>query len=196
MIKKLALAGGSAVALLAAVGAAPALAIDSTSCTSPTATVADGFAGGTYVKLRAQQSSGDTLVCVRLDNGTSVRFGGALRITGASADAPAPAVDESSSACSTTTGNTAPGPHPLLKAAVGEPATPIEVDTYAKGRDAWVCVTAGSVKRRVAIRLPNLVVPSVAWYQDAAPPAPSPEAPTPGYPSSGCQNVNGNRTEV
>lgn len=175
--------------------AAPASAASySNTCGSPTATVADGYAGGsTYVTLRVQPKPTDpntTWVCYRIANGTSLSVGGRLDVTGGSASPGVPTVDTNSTACSTTTGNVLPPPHPFLAGFVG-PVT-FSADAYANSGTAWMCLEANGpsvdVKRRVLIPTGGVAAPSVVPNQDAPAPAlPAPKPGPAGYPSSSCQ---------
>lgn len=192
---KLAMAGGTAVAALALAGAAPgaAHAAPSDSCTAASSTVADGHFGGTYVRFRAQRNAdGTTQVCYRVDNGTNIDEGGELKLTAPSAGVVgAPRVDEQGDSCATTPGNLAPGPHPLVDAEIGDPASPphvpINLDTFSNASGSWVCLVAGTVKRRVV--LPGVLVQpaDVKLTRDVTPQAPPGPRPGPlGYASSSC----------
>jgi hypothetical protein len=167
-------------------------------CDSPTATVADGYAGsGTYVRLRVQEAADETWVCVRATNGSSLELGGRFVIEGASAG---PVLDGDSGACSTTAGNQVPGPRPTVEGALGDPSSPPYVpfmlDSYAAGSDAWVCVEVGDFRQRVMV--PGVQSPSVTFEpDDVPPPLPPPPPGDPANPSSTCQNgVGGSKEQV
>jgi hypothetical protein len=179
---------------LALVLAPAAWAADySDSCTSPTATVADGYAGsGTYVRLRAQPATGNPStewVCYRVSNPTAGNVGGRFDITGASVSGGgAPSVDSSSQACETTTPNQVPGVHPLVSGTIL--SRPFDFDAYASSGAAWVCAQVASVQERLIVPVPSATVPSVVANSDS--PAPALPAPTADpYPSGTCQNAVG-----
>jgi hypothetical protein len=170
----------------------------SAECTAPTATVADGYAGGTYVRLRVQQADANhTWVCYRIDAGTPAKVGGKVIVTGPTTSAPLPHTDSASDACSATSPNGVPGPHPLVDGSVGDPsdppsAGPFKLDTYSASGEAWVCLQAETTKVRVVVPTPGTGVPDVAIHQDdpasgSPPPLPGPV----GYPSSSCQTAPG-----
>ncbi len=159
--------------------------------------VLDGFAGDAYVRVRtARPTAKRTWVCFRIDNGTSIRQGGLIEIE-TDANAGGASVDDQAGACSTATPNYAPGPHPLIDAAIGDPAeppyVPITVDTLRHNEAAWVCVRAGGERRRVVVTVPDVEVPTVTHFPDGAGATPPPDSPPAGLPSSSCQTAGGNR---
>ena len=173
-------------ALCAALVPGSASAADySGTCTSPTARVADGYAGGSnYVLFRVQQNPGNpgsTWVCFRIGS-----TGGRLDVNGAGVNPGSPTVDETSTACTSTAGNTLPPPHPMLAGFVG-PVT-FMVDAYASSGSAMVCLEAGGTNRRVYVPVPGATTPSVTLFQDTGAPLPPADPGPVGYPSSGCQS--------
>jgi hypothetical protein len=168
----------------------------SNTCTSPGATIADGYAGSnTYVTLRAQPNPSDATqewVCYRIANPSSGSVGGRVTVGGAGASgAGLPSHDSSAQACSTTSGNQVPPPHPLVNGTLVSQA--FMVDTYAASNTAWVCLTAGSVSQRVIVPEPGVSgSPTVFNQLDASPPPlPSPSADP--YPSGMCQSSGGSQ---
>ena len=161
--------------------------------------VADGFASGTYVKVRVTQADAQTTwVCVRAD-GPALDTGGKFVITGPTA-APGglPTTDSNADACTTAPGNTVPGPHPLLVGALGDPGDPATylpflVDSYSSAQATWVCVGVGSVRQRVIVPTGvSATLPTVGFVADAA----GPHVPTtvpPATPSGSCQSGGGTR---
>jgi alpha-tubulin suppressor-like RCC1 family protein len=127
------------------------------SCTAPTQTVLDQDVGTDgHVLLQVQQVSTDeTWVCFRINDSTSYK-GGRLSVVAPSVGAPATTVDNDSAACSNTWPNAAPGPHPLATGVLTSPSppaadTPYLVDTYARGLQAWVCLSVGTTHERVMV---------------------------------------------
>ena len=190
---------GCLALVLAAVAVLPATASAasySDTCTSPGAKVADGYAGAsTYVTLRAQPKPGDpgtTWICYRVANGTSLSAGGRFDVATGSANPGVPSVDTNSTACSTSSGNVLPPPHPFLAGFAG-PVT-FSFDAYASPAGAWLCMettgpTVGELKRRVIVPGGGVTAPSLVNNQDApAPPLPPPPPGPGGYPSSSCQS--------
>ncbi len=189
---------GAAASYMWVVAAASGDLIDrgaaaSDSC-SDDATVADGFGGGTYVKLRAEQVDPDTTwICLRA-TGASQNFGGRVEITGAAAGQ-LPTHDEDSPACvENAEDNAVPGNHPVRSGTVGPNQTPFMVDVLAMrdGSAAWLCVQVGNVHKRLIVPLEGPTPPTVRIFSDAPPvPNPAPEHPPAGYPSGGCQDGAG-----
>jgi hypothetical protein len=168
------------------------------------ATVADGFAGPTYVKLRADQPDPSTVkVCVRAD-GPTLANGGQVRIgLSPTATPPVPTVDSDWQACAAAPGAT----DPLLDTQVGDPSDPATyssqyLDVHTTSGEVWVCsrvVTgAGSVARRVKVPVPSGVgTPTVTYLPDA----PGPHSPVPqlwpSQPSQTCSaGTGGDKTSV
>jgi hypothetical protein len=171
----------------------------SDSCTSQSGTVADGYLGDTYVKLRVQQA-GDgtpnaTWICYRGSNAQAGDFGGRVDVTGAGASSTAPSVDSTNyKDCSTTSGNSAPPPHPLLAGTlVGQPFL---IDTYSTAGAAWLCVQAGNAGERVVVSTPGTTPPTIKSYVDSPKPSlPPPSAGRTGYASSTCQTSGGSNAK-
>lgn len=162
----------------------------SDSCAA-TATVADGFAGSTYVRLRVQQvDEMRTWVCFRVDDPAGY-FGGRIEFTGAAAGE-LPDVDDESLACQEAAGNAVPGDHPMQSGDIGDPQEPPHVpyliDAFASADAAWFCLGAGDVQKRVLVPVSGHAPPTVQPLFDS-PPVPSPdrEEPPVGYPSGNCQ---------
>lgn len=136
-------------------------------------TLAEGFAAGNYVRVRAASAgSNETWICVRAE-GPSLTAGGKFVVTGAGFSLPAlPSTDTNVTACATQGGNTVPGPHPLLKGQLGDPGdpstyVPFLIDSWAGNGDAWVCVGAGDVKVRAKVSTgASVTTPNVAFHQD------------------------------
>ena len=159
----------------------------SDSCTSPTLTLFDGYIGGAYVRLLVQQGSTQTLVCFR-----AAELDGDAVVTTSTAGFGTPSVDNNASACSTTTGNTVPGPHPLVSGIVLN--QPTLIDTYAStapgGATAWICFQNGAVVDRIVIPVAASDIPLVSVNQDnPGSGAPFPAPGVAGYPSSSCDPV-------
>ncbi|MDQ1446673.1 MAG: hypothetical protein QOI20_3137 [Acidimicrobiaceae bacterium] len=129
------------------------------SCTAATQTVADQDAGSGHLLVKVQQPSADeTWVCFRV-NDSSKSVGGRVSLVAPSITAPTVTVDDNAAACATAPGNTAPGPHPLQSGTVGDsssPQVPYLVDTYSNGMQAWTCVTAGDVHKRVVVSVTSV----------------------------------------
>ncbi len=158
------------------------------------APLAEGFVAGNFVRVRSVQAgSNTTWVCVRAD-GPALSWGGKFVVTGPGVTLPAlPSTDSNVTACSTTPGNTVPGPHPVLGGVLGDPNdppyVPFLVDSYAAGGNAWVCVRAGSFAVRALVSTGvSPTAPSVTFQPDLPgryqPPAPA----APFTPSGTCQN--------
>jgi hypothetical protein len=162
---------------------------ESDTCTSPAVrTVFDGFAGSSYAKLVTDQpSSSEASVCFRVDQTATQELGGGRLNVGASGSVAAPSVDTNYSACSSTSGNTIPGSHPMFtNTTLG--LTDM-IDSYADSSgDVWLCLEAQPVVgSRVLLTQPS-ASPAPLVQPDginvaAPPPTPGPT----GYPSSNCQ---------
>jgi len=172
----------------------------SDSCYAGTAAV-DGFVGGTYIKLRAQQLNPQTeLVCARLDNGQGVNFGGALQITTSGTLPGAPSSDGNLAAC-TQSGNldSPPLPSPLFSNTTFFPVfTNLVASEFRNNGEVDVCVSATAASTTVAqhlyLPLPNAgnVVNAVQFLPDPA--GTGVPVPTPafgGNPSATCENGGG-----
>jgi len=180
-------------AMVVALGAAStAQASDySDSCTSPTATVADGYAGqSTFVLAQAQPNPSNPSqewVCYRVSSPSAGDVGGRFDVsTGSVSGGGAPTVDSDSSACQSTSGNQVPGTHPLVSGTIL--SEPFDFDAYSAPGTAWVCAQLASVQERIVIPVPSATVPTVVDNTDSPAPAlPAPAADS--YPSGTCQNA-------
>jgi hypothetical protein len=166
----------------------------SDSCSATTATVADGYAGDTYLKLRAQPagdgSANTTWVCYRGSNPQAADFGGRVDVVGTSTATTPPSADSNYQACSSTPGNDLPPPHPLLAGALA--GQPFMVDAYSKSGSAWVCAQVAGVGQRIAISAPSATTPAITNHVDQPKPPLPPATPgRAGYPSSTCQSAGG-----
>lgn len=150
-------------------------ATSSGTCTTGTV-INDGTVGGLYTKVRIVQADSETTwVCVRIGDNASNGFGGKLVVTSPAPGIPTigmPSADSNFSACGTTSGNTAPGPHPIAKGeTVG--GTQYEIDVYQGGGQVWLCVRAGSIQHRVIVPtdLPTVPgLPGARWEPDSGTP--------------------------
>lgn len=115
----------------------------SSSCTTPTQTVVD--ANGVLLQVQ-QVSEEETWICFR-SSSSSAWVGGRATVVAPSVTMPPVSVDELSSACAGGVDNAVPGPHPT----VSEPTSGFAFDLYAKGLDAWACLDAGELHRRVVV---------------------------------------------
>jgi hypothetical protein len=172
----------------------------SDSCYAGT-TAVDGFVDGTYLKLRAQQVNAQTeLVCLRIDNGAGVNFGGALQITTSGTLPGAPSADGNLAPC-TQSGNldSPPLPNPLFSNTTFFPVfTNLVASEFRSNGEVDVCVSATAASTTVAqhlyLPLPNAgnVVNAVQLLPDPA--GTSVPLPTPAYagnPSATCENGGG-----
>lgn len=155
-------------------------------CTSPLITAVDGWFAGTYARVKVQQVGNSTLVCYRLDQGSTLD-GGQLLITASGVSVGLPSIDNSDTACANITGNQVPGPHPLetVTTLVGN----FSIDTYlgSGSTTAWVCLTAGPLHQRIVVPVSETGGPTIVKNDDPVgqqPPAPA--AGPAGYPSSSC----------
>ena len=158
----------------------------------------DGFVDGVYVRVgTVQPDIHTTWVCVRSD-GAGLSNGGKLVITGPAGSAGLPTTDSNAGACSTQPGNIAPGPHPLLSGALGDPNDPATylpflLDSYVSPTATWVCVGVGSLRQRVIVQASADVSPPAVTF---LPDAPGPDVITPVPPSTAsgsCQANGGTR---
>jgi hypothetical protein len=165
----------------------------SSTCTA--GVVADGYSGGTYLKMRAQPA-GDgtpdrTWVCYRASNPQAGDFGGRIDIDGPSASPSLPSVDDNYETCSTTSGNAVPPPHPLIAGALL--GNPFMVDTYSSSGASWVCVQiADGVGKRVLVPVSGTTAPAVTSHVDDPKPALPDPTPNPN-PSGTCQTGGGSQ---
>jgi hypothetical protein len=157
----------------------------SSSCSSPSGMVADGYMGGTYVKLRAQPA-GDgtpnrTWVCYRASNSQAGDVGGRLDIDGTSASVGVPMHDDSYETCGLSGTTWLSG---------GLAGNDIVVSSYSPNGATWVCVQAGSAGQRVIVPASAGATPNVTSHIDQpVPPLPTPVADP--YPSGTCQTAGG-----
>jgi len=161
---------GSLAALAAAAPAASAVE-PSELCTAPTVPVVDGTFAGVYLRALVQQSGSETWVCVRAQ-GAGRGLGGRVVIDpGGVGGGGTPMVDESSTACHTTSGNLVPPPHPLIDGSVA--GQHLLLDTYASTAEAWACLELqGSTKKRVTVPFPGVTIGGVRFEPDSDTPAP------------------------
>ncbi|HVF73690.1 MAG TPA: hypothetical protein VM938_01470 [Acidimicrobiales bacterium] len=133
----------------------------------------DGFVGSAYTRLHSvQPSPGTTAVCFRSEVG-GLGIGGKVTFASGNTAAPAvPSTDTSASLCATTSGNAIPPPHPVFSGSLGDPAdpttyVPFSADLFASASEGWLCLTAGSVSRRVVVPVPHTgTPPSVTFATD------------------------------
>jgi hypothetical protein len=161
----------------------------SDSCTAPTATVLDGYAGsGTLLRLRVQAATGSpatTWVCYRATSGSAPDIGGRFDVVGATASAIPPSNDSSSQACQNTIPNAVPGVHPLVSGTLLSQA--FTFDAYSATGVVWVCAQVGSQQVRVLVPEPGATAPHVVSNVDS-PGVPLPAATADPFPSGSCQN--------
>jgi hypothetical protein len=142
-------------------GLPPSSSQPSAQCTSPTEVVANGTFGGVFLRLIVQQNgTSSTWVCVRVPGS-----GGRLVVQ---APGPGgggtPSVDDNSPACRTS-GNQAPGPHPLADGTLG--GQQVYLDTWQDGAQTWVCVGVNGTNKRVILATPGVSLGSVNFEPDA-----------------------------
>ena len=125
-------------------------------CTAPGAfVVVDGTFGGTYLRLVVQQNGTSSVwVCVI----TPARRG-RLVLTGPVAALPS--ADTASTACTTTTPNAAPGPHPLADGVLA--GQRVRLDTWQSPSEVWLCVGLNAEQHRVKLAMPGAAPPT---FQD------------------------------
>ena len=147
-------------------------ATPSDECTS---TVSDSYSGSAHVKVATAQPDAETVwVCLRADAGTTLGTGGKFIVVSPGGGGLAPAVDGNASACASTSGNTVPGPHPIVYGVVGEPSdlahATYALDAYAAPGTAWVCVgvstAAGTQQVRVVVTASAPTGPTVTFVPD------------------------------
>lgn len=171
-------------------------------CASPTANLADGYAGDTYVTVRYEDPPGaEQWVCISTAN-PQVSLAGKLVInTGQGAGLPS--IDNNAGQCAIAPNNQVP-PHPPLEATVGDgtevPQVNIKVDAYANPDEAWACLHVSErlgadeqiFDKRVVVPLPDGgQVPTFAFKPYDVQPLPPPEPGPVGYPSSTCRQTPG-----
>jgi hypothetical protein len=155
-------------------------------------TVAEGFAGGNYVRLRTTRPDATTTwLCVRAE-GPSLTYGGKFVVRAPGATLPAlPFTDADVTGCATP-GNSVPGPHPLLAGAIGDagdPTTylPFLLDSFASTGSAQVCVRAGTFAVRAVVSTGvSVTTPSVSFQPDLTG-SHTAQPPLTGTPSGTCQ---------
>ncbi len=180
--------GGAVVAAIAAAAmlAAPgtASAADSDSCATK---VVRGYVDDVFTTVAFDTTAQDTArVCFRVADGRLVNQGGVFTITAADVGIGVPRVDTNYTACSTTGGNEAPGPHPLVNGTIA--GQPVHVDTWRQGGEAWVCVRVGAAMLRVVVPAQSVVPPTINYEADTGPLPPRENT---ALPSDQCE-VDGN----
>ncbi|MEA3076888.1 MAG: hypothetical protein QOF60_1796 [Actinomycetota bacterium] len=167
-------------------------------CAAGTTPYSGYAAGDTFLKVATRQvSSQHTWVCVRID-GPSINYGGKYEIyTGSPGSGTLPTTDSNADACTSSSGNSAPGPHPLLSGTAAG-TVPYLVDTWAQNgpigvTEMWVCVKVGTTNERVIVANTGSDMPIVRFRPDA--PGPHPGAPLPPNTkaSAVCQANGGQR---
>jgi hypothetical protein len=189
-------------ALAAACAAfAPGHAMAASETCGASSTGIDGYEFNDYFKLTAQRDPADprtTWICYRA---ATTRFGqqtggidrgGRIDVRDATVSPTLPSVDNQGGACTTTAGNTFPGPRPLVGGQVGDPGdpnyTPFLVDAYLGGSDVWGCLRVGdSLSARVKVSTSGIAAPVVTHVPDApGTPLPVQKQGPFGYPSNKC----------
>lgn len=160
-------------------------------CGGGEALVARTAADSTVVLSTVQADADSRWVCVRAD-GPAVATGGRFEITSAGVSGGGvPATDDDADACAEASGNTVPGPHPVVEAAVGDPSepgyAPVRLDVYGAAHAAWVCLVVGGERHRVLVPLGVAAgAPEVVFVPDA-PGTHLHPSPPPTAPSGTCQ---------
>lgn len=120
--------------------------IDSDDCTSPDATVAEGFAGVTYVDVDvATPSDEETWICMRAQN-LAASVGGKFIIDTSALPGEPQVLDGTTEAgrCATEPNNLAPPAARSFPVEVGDPDAPpyayIEFGSFTDGDEVWGCV--------------------------------------------------------
>jgi len=148
----------------------------------------DGFIGGSYMRLGTDvRADGSELVCYRIDNASVEQFGGMLKSPGSVS------TDNGGTVCSTSSGNLAPGPRPLISGSAG--TVPFSGDLYEdSGGDLWACIQIGSVGERFVFSALGGSSPVAAQADNGANPEPSPPFyVAPSNPSGTCQASGGSQ---
>lgn len=171
----------SVVALLATAPAASAA--DSNSCTG---SIFDGYVGGVYVKLAyTQPTSSSGRICFRIDDGSTIRRGGALSYnTAAIAPVGLPSVDSNAGACQATAGNVLPGPHPLVNGTAG--GVQVYLDNWSNGSQAWTCLRVGTTAVRLIVPVSAPGAPVTLELDGPTVGRPAPQPAPAGFPSATC----------
>jgi hypothetical protein len=179
----------------------------SETCTQPTA-LEDGFFANraVFFRVATQPKPTDpstTWVCYRVKVAGAVEKSGRIDVN-ATTETPAVRLttDLSSRACTSTTPNAVPAPHPIRQGEVLD--TPFYVDAYGSllapgpGDAAWLCVEAGPVKERVRVERDDTPVATAVLNADSSPPPPQDTTPPPaGKASTTCSaGAYGPATEV
>ena len=160
-------------------------------------TLADGFAGGAYVRVVVvRPDPATTWVCARFD-GPSLSFGGRFTVLDPAARAPGPpTADADTDACADAPANLVPGPHPIQSGSVGDPSEPATylpflVDAYASTGQAWICLYAGAIRQRVVVPASFGLIPPAVVFTPDLPGAHVPAPDTSELPSGRCQAGGG-----
>lgn len=175
-------------------------------CQSPTATLADGYAGDTYVTVRHQDADDQQWICISTAN-PQVSLAGKLIIV-AGEDAGQPDIDNSPPDVCANEPNDLVPPHPPLEATVGDgvevPQVHVKVEPYANTDEAWACVRVReklgadeqTFDRRVILPLPDGgEAPTFDFQPYDVQPVPAPEPGPVGYASSTCRQAPGGEYE-
>lgn len=166
------------------------ISVASDACTAPTLTVVDGYVGAVYERLRVEQLSPTLfMVCYRVDDEGLYYAGGSVMLTDNAPFVSTPTVDSNAQACSTTAGNTVPGPHPAVAGTLLN--APLLIDSYASSDSLWFCLQYGSEQERLNVPVPGGGTPSAQYFLDDSETPPAAAAPPSNYPSSTCQTSGG-----
>jgi photosystem II stability/assembly factor-like uncharacterized protein len=139
----------------------------SASCTDLGGALFDGTLGPGYLKLRTERPGNSypnrTWVCFRV--GSSLKMvGGRIDVDDPGLTARVPTVDDRYDACTTTSGNTLPPPHPFAAGIVA--GQPYLLDAYVAPGKAWICVRLGNTGKRVDMGASTSGTPGVALRLD------------------------------
>ena len=136
-------------------------------CQPPTLPIFSSNTGGVNVMLEALVTTSQSVVCFRVDASAVVPtpvspvVGGAIVISTPPSSQPSVVA---TNLCSGASGNTLPGPHPLVNVTVA--GQPVIVDTYsgpASGGAVWVCASLGTTIDTVVI---PTTPPTVSFVAD------------------------------
>lgn len=158
------------------------------------AVVFDGFTAdnSTYLKLRTHnEPNGDRWVCFRVDSG-AVHGGGKLVVGAADPGVPGLPTNDGEACGANAATNQLPGPHPLVSGNVGPDNVHVEADAWFDGEEAWACVIAGTLSRRVAV--PVASVSGASLLLDNPAPYAFPDDWPIGVPSGQCKAQGGSAT--
>ena len=204
MLRRLGLAGALCALVIVGSGCVRTATVPqvSNTCANPT-TMNDGFFSNrsVYFRISTQTDPLDpstNWVCYRIKASNQPETAGRIDVNATTEVAPAVRVtsDVDSRACTTTTGNLLPSPHPIQQGTVAD--TPFYIDAYANGVNQWLCIEAGPVKQRVRIEAPTgLNEADITSNSDPAPPPIADTTPPPaGQPSTTCSTgAYGSATE-